>query len=478
MIPDNRPRKNCDDFSLSDQYRQSNYIRCELGDLCQKIGSGLTPTGGSSVYLANGTVKFIRSQNVHDFELRLDDIVYLSTDDAMRLEGVTVHKNDVLLNITGDSVARVCLATPKALPARVNQHVAIIRTDKKRLHPEYLLYYLLESNNKAKLLGLASVGATRKALTKSMIEDLEIEVPTDIFEQRRIAHILGTLDDKIENNRKTAKTLEAMAQAIFQSWFVDFDPVRAKMAGESPESICKRLKLTPEILDLFPYRLVDSELGEIPEGWEVKPLGELVKMIKGRSYKSEELSESETALVTLKSFARGGGYRIDGLKPYTGTFKQEQLLSSGDMLIACTDVTQAAEVIGRPIIVRGSPKYHNLVASLDTIIVRPVDRSMNPTYLYYLCATNLFTSHTGTYVTGTTVLHLSKEAVPSFRHALPTHNLVDIFQIMAIPLLKKNEVIEAENEHLEIIRDTLLPKLISGEIRVPEAEHLIKNIEG
>ncbi|MBU2818149.1 restriction endonuclease subunit S, partial [Acidithiobacillus ferrooxidans] len=86
-------------------------------------------------------------------------------------------------------------------------------------------------------------------------------------EQRRIAHILGTLDDKIENNRKTAKTLEAMAQAIFQSWFVDFDPVRAKMAGESPESICKRLKLTPEILDLFPDKLVDSELGEIPEGW-------------------------------------------------------------------------------------------------------------------------------------------------------------------------------------------------------------------
>ena len=199
------------------------------------------------------------------------------------------------------------------------------------------------------------------SLNTAILSDIEIPHPKSLPEQRRIAHILGTLDDKIENNRKTAKTLEAMAQAIFKSWFVDFDPVRAKMAGESRESICKRLKLTPEILDLFPDRLVDSELGEIPEGWEVRSLGELVNIIKGRSYKSEELSESETALVTLKSFARGGGYRVDGLKPFTGTYKPEQLLRSGDMLIACTDVTQAAEVIGRPIIIRENEGVLNFV---------------------------------------------------------------------------------------------------------------------
>ena len=171
-------------------------------------------------------------------------------------------------------------------------------------------YYVLKSLGLNKMNSDSAVPGLNRDNAHARI----IRIPTSTTEQRRIAHVLGTLDDKIENNRKTAKTLEAMAQAIFKSWFVDFDPVRAKMAGESRESICKRLKITPEILDLFPDRLVDSELGEIPEGWEVRSLGELVNIIKGRSYKSEELSESETALVTLKSFARGGGYRVDGLK--------------------------------------------------------------------------------------------------------------------------------------------------------------------
>ena len=93
-----------------------------------------------------------------------------------------------------------------------------------------------------------------------------------IDEQRAIAHILGTLDDKIELNRRMNETLEAIARAIFKSWFVDFDPVRAKASGEPPESICRRLGLTPDLLALFPDRLVDSELGEIPEGWAGDPL--------------------------------------------------------------------------------------------------------------------------------------------------------------------------------------------------------------
>ena len=119
----------------------------------------------------------------------------------------------------------------------------------------------------------------RQRVPTESLSNLLVPIPP-LPEQRRIAHVLGTLDDKIENNRKTAKTLEAMAQAIFKSWFVDFDPVRAKMNGESRESICKRLKLTPEILDLFPDRLVDSELGEIPEGWLTTTLGSITSRIK------------------------------------------------------------------------------------------------------------------------------------------------------------------------------------------------------
>ena len=331
--------------------------------------------------------------------------------------------------------------------------------------PEFYYYFFKSQLGRQTILSIVEQTAAATLRSSDLIE---LKVPSaPLLSQRSVSKILSDLDSKIELNKQMNKTLESIAQAIFKSWFVDFDPVRAKMAREPPESICKRLKLTPEILDMFPNRLVVSELGEIPEGWEVKSLGELVNIIRGRSYESKDLRESETALVTLKSFERGGGYRFDGLKPYTGTYKPEQLLHSGDILIATTDLTQEAAVIGRPITIRGNTRYHNLVASLDTIIVRPVNSSLNRIYLYYLCATNLFVSHTSTYVTGTTVLHLSKEAISSFRFALPTHNIVDIFQRNVSLLLKRNEVIETENEHITSIRDTLLPKLMSGKIRVP-----------
>ena len=112
----------------------------------------------------------------------------------------------------------------------------------------------------------AGSGGTRNALTKGMIEAFDVPVPEDVAEQRAIAHILGTLDDKIELNRRMNETLEAMARALFKSWFVDFDPVRAKMEGRHT-GLPRR-----HLADLFPDRLVDSEMGEIPEGWEVTSL--------------------------------------------------------------------------------------------------------------------------------------------------------------------------------------------------------------
>ena len=129
------------------------------------------------------------------------------------------------------------------------------------------------------LLSWADSGSTRKALTKKMIESFEVSAPADVDEQRAIAHILGTLDDKIELNRRMNETLEEMARALFKSWFVDFDPVRAKMEGRwrRGESLPG---MPAELYDLFPDGMVDSELGEIPAGWEVKGLGDLCQKLE------------------------------------------------------------------------------------------------------------------------------------------------------------------------------------------------------
>ena len=244
-----------------------------LRDVCTRIGSGATPRGGKDVYLEEGGYTLIRSQNVHNDNFHRAGLVFIGEDHAKELQHVEVFEEDVLLNITGDSVARVCQVAPDILPARVNQHVAIIRPNPADLYPSYLRYYLTSPKMQTLLLSWAGSGGTRNALTKAMIESLEISLPP-LPEQRAIAHILGTLDDKIELNLRMNQTLESMARAIFQDWFVDFGPVRAKIEGREPY-------LPPELWDLFPDRLVNSEFGEIPEGWEVGVLDNSIEILSG-----------------------------------------------------------------------------------------------------------------------------------------------------------------------------------------------------
>ena len=247
----------------------TGWTAIDLGSACTKIGSGATPRGGKGVYTSDGPYSLIRSQNVFNDGFRRDGLAYISERHASELSNVEVMDDDVLLNITGDSVARACQVDAAVLPARVNQHVAIIRPHPEKLDPRFLRYYLVSPELQAKLLSWAGSGGTRNALTKAMIESLDVLAPQDTREQHAIAHILGTLDDKIELNRRMNATLEAMARALFKSWFVDFDPVRAKTEGRDTG-------LPKDIADLFPDRLVDSELGEIPDRWDVATLGDHV----------------------------------------------------------------------------------------------------------------------------------------------------------------------------------------------------------
>lgn len=188
-----------------------------LKSLTSKIGSGATPRGGDNVYIDHG-VAFIRSQNVIDFYFLKEGLVYVDDECAKQLSNVEVFCDDILLNITGDSVARCCMVDKAILPARVNQHVAIIRVAKCN-DTKYVFYYL--QYLKDHLLSLSEIGATRRALTKGMLESLEIYVPNSLKEQQAIAAVLSSLDDKIDLLHRQNKTLEAMGQTLFRQWFVE-----------------------------------------------------------------------------------------------------------------------------------------------------------------------------------------------------------------------------------------------------------------
>lgn len=157
----------------------------------------------------------------------------------------------------------------------------------------------------------------------------------------------------------------------------------------------------------------------IPDGWEWFRIGDAISITKGVSYKSSELAKSDTALVTLKSFLRGGGYRRDGLKPYTGKYKSTQLVRPGDLIVAYTDVTQDAKVIGKPAIVQGDSKFTSLVVSCDVAVVRLALPSFDLRYIYYLLLTDDFQSHVYSHTTGTTVLHLGANGIQTYEVAVP-----------------------------------------------------------
>lgn len=176
-----------------------------------KIGSGATPRGGASVYVDEGAA-FIRSQNVLDLCFSNEGLARIGEDAAEGLRNVAVEPGDVLVNITGDSVARVAL-WPRNEPARVSQHVAIVRCDPAQVDARYMQYWLHAPAQKAQLLTLSAAGASRPALTKGMLEAFPFG-PHPLAEQKAIAEVLGALDDKIAANRHVAESARALAVTI------------------------------------------------------------------------------------------------------------------------------------------------------------------------------------------------------------------------------------------------------------------------
>ncbi|MDE2947441.1 MAG: restriction endonuclease subunit S [Chloroflexota bacterium] len=418
--------------------------KTRLGDVCTKIGSGATPRGGRDVYLESGPYSLIRSQNVYNDGFRRDGLAFIGEHHADALENVEVFEGDVLLNITGDSVARVCQVPMDALPARVNQHVAIVRPGSAVLDPEYLRYYLVSADMQTLLLSWAGSGSTRNALTKGMIESLEIPLPP-LPEQRAIAHILGTLDDKIELNRRMNETLEAMARALFKSWFVDFDPVRAKMEGRDTG-------LPPHIAALFPDRLVTSELGEIPEGWEVKELGEVARQC--RSVVKPEEIDAESPYIALehmpkRCIALTQWSNADGLA--SNKFKFEQ----GDILFG-----------------KLRPYFHKVgvaplsgVCSTDIVVMRP---NSNLWFGFVLGHTSSpeFVDYTDATSTGTRMPRTNWSDMSRYTIALPSMEVSKAFTELVEPCVNRIVSATHESHSLAAQRDALLPGLVSGAVKV------------
>ena len=313
------------------------------------------------------------------------------------------------------------------------------------------LYYSLANNDFIDFVMSGAKGTKMPRGDKNHIMTYQLQLPC-IREQKAIANTLSTLDEKIEVNNQINETLENMAQELFKRWFVDFE-----FPNENGE----------------PYKssggeMIESELGLIPIGWEVNEFNDLAENVSGYSYKGKELEESKDALITIKNFNRNGGFKVEGFKDIkiSERVKEKHYADLLDIIVAHTDLTQNADIIGNPIMIMNKSDNDNLIFSMDTVKIIP---KLNESryFVFQLLKHSDFKNFALAHTSGTTVLHLSKKAIPKYKFSSPPEDLIKKYNNTVEPFFRKNMLIYKENEKLKSIRDTLLPKLMSGEIRVP-----------
>lgn len=386
-----------------------------LGDICEKIGSGATPHGGKEAYCLEG-ISFVRSQNIGDFSFSANGLAHINNEQAKKLSNVELKPNDILLNITGDSVARTCIIDSEYLPARVNQHVAIIRGKKDIVLSSYLLYFL--QWKKKYLLQLASAGATRNALTKSMIEQLEIELPT-IEQQRKIAGVLDKIQEKIKLNQKINDNLLEQMQALYKSWFVDYHPFG----------------------------------GVMPTSWTQTGIYSLANIIYGAPFASKQFNTEGNG----KPIIRIRDLKDQQFATYTTEVHPKgYLLHPGDIVVGMDGEF-------RPYIWGNDEAWLN-----QRVCVFENKRPNGKAFLYFTIKPLLFAIEQ-TQV-ATTVIHIGKKDFDTFEIMLPDTELLDAFDAITTPMVEQIVSNSIENKRLAIMRDALLPKLMSGEIDVSDIQ--------
>lgn len=431
-----------------------------LGAITSKIGSGATPRGGEGVYLARRQhYALIRSQNVFDRRFSTDGLASISDTHAQELRGARVEPNDALLNITGDGItfARCCKAPENVLPACVNQHVAIIRTNSDICATGYLISYLTHPTIKAYIESF-NAGGSRRAITKGHIESFLIPLPP-LPEQHAIAAILGALDDKIELNAKMNRTLEAMARAIFKSWFVDFDPVRANLEGRKPYS------MDDATAALFPDSFEDSELGLVPKGWKIGTVDDLATMRRAM-LDPGQYPEEQFDHYSIPAYDQG---QVPSVEPGEAIKSTKFLVPERCVLLS--KLNPRFPRVWMPQISRD----RRSVSSTEFLVFVP-NRACDLEFVYGFFASAEFQAALGTLVTGTSSSHqrVKAENVRAMVALVPDEAVAQAYAASVAPLCSMIASNRQAQCDVTAVRDALLPKLISGQIRVNDAEKVVE----
>ena len=442
------------------------YLRVE--DIAEKVAMG---PFGSSIKVETFTptgIPIISGQHLHEAELKDVDNNFISTQHADALKNANVRRGDVIFTHAGN-IGQVAFIPEDSVYDRyvISQRQFYLRCNTKLILPEFITYYFKSPEGRHRLLANATqVGVPSIARPSSYLKSIEVPVPP-IDEQRVVVRNIRALDAKTRVNRRINQTLETIAQAIFKSWFIDFDPVKAKIAAKTQGRDPLRAAmtaisgkpdagldtLTPDQFTplaataaLFPDEMEDSELGEIPKGWQVNKIGKLLELAYGKALKATD--------------------RVDGPIPVYGSggvtgFHNQALVNHGSVIVGRKGTVGALYWEDGPFF------------PIDTTFyVRPISAPM--TYCFYLLQTlGLDKMNTDAAVPG-----LNRENVYRLEYVLPSQAALKAFDFTVSQLQSAMRVNTESAKSLSLLRDALLPKLLSGELIAQAPSNLAAAVEG
>jgi len=398
----------------------------------------------SSKYFVTEGVPVLRGSNLSlDVGVRIDDegLAFLTPEKANSFHRSKVRDGDLVFTCWG-TIGQVGLVDSRA---RFDEYVLSNKQMKVTPDPEKVdslfLYYLLSSPAMVEEVRSQSIGAAVPGFNLGQLRQIRVRIPP-LDVQQTITQILGSIDDLIDNSRRRIEVLEQMAQAIYREWFVQF-----RYPGHEEDS------------------LVDSTIGRLPESWQVCQLSDLGVIVRGRSYRREELLDSGgVPFVNLKCMMRGGGFRRDGLKRYNGRHTSDQRVSQGDIVLAVTDLTQGREILARATLVPRLGEEFGVI-SLDVVRIVPKDPDERLALFFALRCSD-FADRVKEFANGSTVLHLSPTHVAAGDVLWPVKSLRTRFAEIAAPMIAQIDDLLDAGDRLRGIRELLLPRLVTGQIDV------------
>ena len=404
--------------------------KVKLGDICAWVTSGGTPLTSKADYYSPKEIPWLKTQEVNYCRI-YETNNQISKKGLENSSAKLIPANAVIVAMygQGDTAGRVAI---NKIPLCTNQACCNLVIDENKANYEFVYYNLCTLYDK--LVSLKNGGA-QPNLNAGLIKNLEISLPP-LSTQKRIADILSAYDNLIENNQKQIKLLEEAAQRLYKQWFIDL-----RYPGH---------ETTP---------IIDG----LPEGWRKEKLGNVIEYIRGTSYTSSELSDSDGVLmVNLKNINAFGGYKRNAEKRFTGKYKENGILESGDLVMGCTDMTKERRLVGHVALIPNLKE--RAVFTMD--LLKILSKTISKTFLYAQCRFGGLSYKIAPLANGANVLHLRPENMADIEVLCPAKSIVEMYDNVFASMISKIEKLEDQIQLASESRNRLLPKLMNGELGV------------